>query len=131
MKNEEIVNEDDLTREDFIEKLKRDDSKMREYIESIIRSGLTIENKKLNKQMKNNSILVYKDFNLGLFKLNKNFGIKDDINLEPFRPLSGIIREEEKEEEEKKKKAENEKKEKERREKLRKERERKEKGINI
>ena len=80
---------ENLTRDELVEKLKKDDLKMRQYIEGIIRSGLTIGNKKLNKQMKNNSILVYKDYNLGQFKFNRNFGIKDDFKFEPFRPLSG------------------------------------------
>ena len=112
-KKEENINDDNLTRDDFVEKLKKDDLKMRQYIEGIIRSGLTIGNKKLNKQMKNNSILVYKDYNLGLFKFNRNFGIKDEINYEPFRPLSGkekkVGEEEEKEKEEKRKKKKKEK----------------------
>ena len=88
-KKEDNNADDNLTRDDLVEKLKKDDRKMRQYIEGIIRSGLTIGNKELNKQMKNNSILVYKDFNLGQFKFNRNFGIKDDFQFEPFRPLSG------------------------------------------
>ena len=116
--------------------MKKDDSRIRKYVEGIIRSGLTIGNKKLNKQLKNNSILVYKDYNLGQFKFNKNknFGIKDEINFELFRPLSGKDKEQEskeknKEEEEKTKKIQKkEKKEKQERiEKKRLEREKKEK----
>ena len=110
-KEEENGNDEDLTRDDLVEKLKKDDSRIRKYVEGIIRSGLTIGNKKLNKQLKNNSILVYKDYNLGQFKFNKNknFGIKDEINFELFRPLSGKDKEQEnkeknKEEEEKTKK---------------------------
>ena len=83
-------NKGELTKDDLIAKLKRDDFKIRQYIEGIIRAGLIKRDKQLNKQMKNNSILVYKDFNLGLFKFNKNFGKKDEIELELVfhRPLS-------------------------------------------
>ena len=81
-------NKEGLTKEDLIAKLKRDDFKIRQYIENIIRAGLTKRDKKLNKQMKNNSILIYKNYNLGLFKFNKNFGIKDEIELIFHRPLS-------------------------------------------
>ena len=88
-KKDENDNNDILTKDDFVEKLKKDDSKMRQYIEGIIRYGLTIGNKKLNKQMKKKSILVYKDFNLGQFKFNRNFGIKYEFKIEAFRPLSG------------------------------------------
>ena len=88
-KNQENNNDENLTKDDFVQKLKKDDLKMREYIEGIIRTGLTVGNKKLYRQMKHNSILVYKNYNLGQFKFNSNFGIKDDFRLEVFRPLSG------------------------------------------
>ena len=86
----ENFNKYELTRDDIIEKLKSDDWRIREYVEQIVRAGLTVGDKKLNNQMKNRTILVYKDHNLGNFKFkkNKNFGIKDDIELEPIRPLS-------------------------------------------
>ena len=45
-------------------------------------------NKKLSKQMKNKSILIFKGINLGSFKFKNKFGIKGEINLKPFRPLS-------------------------------------------
>ena len=88
-KKQENINDDNLTKDDFVQKLKKDDLKMREYIEGIIRSGLTAGNKKLYRQMKNNSILVYKNYNLGQFKFNKNFGIIEDFRFEILRPLSG------------------------------------------
>ena len=56
-------NKGELTKDDLIAKLKKDDFKIREYIEGIIRAGLIKRDKQLNKQMKNNSILVYKNFN--------------------------------------------------------------------
>ena len=90
---------DDLTRDELVEKLKKDDWRIRQYIEDIIRAGLTIGNKHLNKQMKNKSILVFQGLNLGVFKFKKNFGIKEDIQLEPFRPLSHNKRNQENEEE--------------------------------
>ena len=86
---EELLDDNNLTRIDIIEKLKKDNLKIRNYIEGIIRSGLSIGDKKLNNQMKHYSILLYKEFCLGQFKFNKNFGIKDEIIFEPFRPLSG------------------------------------------
>ena len=49
--------------------------------------------------MKNKSILVFQGLNLGVFKFKKNFGIKEDIQLEPFRPLSHNKRNQENEEE--------------------------------
>ena len=81
-------NKGELTKDDLIAKLKKDDFKIREYIEGIIRAGLIKRDKQLNKQMKNNSILVYKNFNLGLFRFNKNFQNKDEIELVFHRPLS-------------------------------------------
>jgi len=83
-------NKGGLTKDDLIAKLKRDDFKIRQYIEGIIRAGLIKRDKQLNRQMKNNSILVYKNFNLGLFRFNKNFGPKDEIEIEVIfhRPLS-------------------------------------------
>ena len=77
-----------LTREDLIEKLKNDDFKARQYIEKIIRAGLAMGNKQLNKQMKNSSILIFQGSNLGVFKFKKNFGIKEEVNIETFRHLS-------------------------------------------
>ena len=77
-----------LTREDLVEKLKNDDFKARQYIEKIIRAGLAMGNKQLNKQMKNSSILIFQGSNLGVFKFKKNFGIKEEVNIETFRPLS-------------------------------------------
>ena len=90
-KEDENVDKEDLTREDLVEKLKRDDASIRYYIESIIKSGLTLGNKRINKLFQKRSILMYKDFNLGKFKFNQNFyGIKDyNIKLAQFRPLSG------------------------------------------
>ena len=85
--NEEIKTEE-LTREDLVEKLTKDDWRIRQYIEDIIRAGLTMGNKHLNKQMKNKSILMFQGLNLGVFKFKKNFGIKEEVNIEPFRPLS-------------------------------------------
>ena len=38
--------------------------------------------------MKNKSIIVFQGYNLGTFKFKKNFGIKEEVNIEPFRPLS-------------------------------------------
>ena len=87
-KKEEEKDPEDLTRDDLIEKLKRDDWRIRQYIEDIIRAGLTMGNKELNKRMKNESIIVFQGFNLGKFKFKKNFGIKEEVDLEPFRPLS-------------------------------------------
>ena len=52
--------------------LKRDDSKTRQYIEDIIKAGLTNGNKKLSKQMKNESIIMFQGINLGAFKFKKN-----------------------------------------------------------
>ena len=87
-KKEKEKDPEDLTRDDLIERLKRDDWRIRQYIEDIIRAGLTMGNKELNKRMKNESILVFQGFNLGTFKFKKNFGIKEEVNIEPFRPLS-------------------------------------------
>ena len=91
---EENIDKDELTREDIIKKLKKNDWRVREYVEGIIKAGLTIGDKKLNNKMKNQSILVYKDYNLGNFKFkkNRNFGIIDDIDLEPIRPLSNRVK---------------------------------------
>ena len=102
-KKEEEKDPEDLTRDDLIEKLKRDDWRIRQYIEDIIRAGLTMGNKELNKRMKNESIIIFQGFNLGKFKFKKNFGIKEEVNIEPFRPLShdGRNKEEDSEIEEK------------------------------
>ena len=82
-------NNGDLTRRDLIEKLKNNDYIIRQYLEGIIMAGLTKRDKNLNRQMKNNSILVYKNFNLGIFRFNKNFGKKDEIHThEDFKPLT-------------------------------------------
>ena len=96
----------EITRKDFLEKLKRDDSKTRQYIEDIIKAGLTNGNKKLSKQMKNESIIMFQGINLGAFKFKKKFGIRDEINLKPFRPISHNkkIKEEKNDEKEKIKK---------------------------
>lgn len=88
-KEEDSDNSGDLTRRDLIEKLKNNDSRIRQYIEGIIMAGLTKRDKNLNRQMKNSSILVYKNLNLGLFKFNKNFGKKDESHThEDFKPLT-------------------------------------------
>ena len=106
LKSEDEENYKEISREDFLEKLKRNDSKIRKYIEDIIKAGLTMGNKKLSKQMKNKSILIFKGINLGSFKFKNKFGIKGEINLKPFRPLSydKKIQEEKKNEKEKKEK---------------------------
>ena len=131
-KKEEVKQvQDDLTKEDIVEKLKRDDWRTRQYIEDIVRAGLTIGNKELNKQMKNKTILMFQGLELGTFKFKRNFGIKEeDINTETSRPKSNkeqILKEPKKKEEEKKrlsiinkeKKAKNKEKEKEEKEKER------------
>jgi hypothetical protein len=79
---------EDLTKEDLIEKLKKEDFRIRQYIEDIIKAGLTLGDKEINKRMKNKSIIVFQGYNLGTFKFKKNFGIKEEVNIEPFRPLS-------------------------------------------
>ena len=79
---------EDLTKDELITKLKNDDMYIRQYIEDIIKAGLTIGNKEINKKMKNKSILVFQGSNLGTFNFKKNFGIKEEVNIEPFRPLS-------------------------------------------
>ena len=88
-KEEEKQDQDDLTKEDIVEKLKRDDWRTRQYIEDIVRAGLTMGNKELNKQMKNKTVLIFQGLELGTFKFKRNFGIKEeDINTEPSRPKS-------------------------------------------
>ena len=88
-KEDDNDNKEGLTRRDLIEKLKNNDYRIREYIEGIIMAGLTKRDKSLNRQMKNKSILVYKNINLGLFRFNKNFGKKDEIRTqEDFKPLT-------------------------------------------
>jgi hypothetical protein len=73
----------------LIEKLKNNDYRLRQYIEGIMMAGLTKRDKNLNRQMKNKSILVYKNFNLGLFRFNKNNGKKDEFHTqEDFKPLT-------------------------------------------
>ena len=79
---------DDLTRETLVEKLQKNDWRIRQYLEDIMRAGLTLGNKEINKRMKNKSILVFQGNNLGTFKFKKNFGIKEEVDIEPFRPLS-------------------------------------------
>ena len=106
-KNEEEKKDpDDLTKEDIVEKLKRDDWRTRQYIEDIIRAGLTMRNKELNKQMKNKTVLIFQGLELGTFKFKRNFGIKEeDINTETSRPKSNkdkIHKESKKKEKEKK-----------------------------
>ena len=64
---------EDLTKEDLIEKLKKDDWYIRQYIEDIVKAGLTLGNKEINKRMKNNSILVFQGYNLGTFQFKKKF----------------------------------------------------------
>jgi len=88
-KEEDSDNNGDLTRRDLIEKLKKNDYRIRQYIEGIVMAGLTKRDKSLNRQMKNKTILVFKNFNLGLFRFNKNFGKKDEFNTyEDFKPLT-------------------------------------------
>jgi hypothetical protein len=88
-KEDENDNKEDLTRRDLIEKLKNNDYRLRQYIEGIMMAGLTKRDKNLNRQMKNKSILVYKNFNLGLFRFNKNNGKKDEFHTqEDFKPLT-------------------------------------------
>ena len=88
-KEDDDDNNGDLTRRDLIEKLKNNDYIIRQYIEGIIMAGLTKRDKSLNRQMKNSSILVYKNLNLGLFRFNKNFGKKDEFHThEDFKPLT-------------------------------------------
>ena len=127
---EEEKEQDDLTREDIVEKLKRDDWRTRQYIEDIVRAGLTMGNKEINKQMKNKTIIIFQGLELGTFKFKRNFGIKEDMNIEPYRPKShketiktksekkekekNILNKKEKEKKEKEKKKEEEKREKER-----------------
>ena len=107
-KEEEKQDQEDLTKEDIVEKLKRDDWRTRQYIEDIIRSGLTLGNKELNKQMKNKTLLIFQGLELGTFKFKRNFGIKEeDINITTTRPKSNkdlIHKESKKIEKEKEKK---------------------------
>ena len=79
---------EDLTKEDLIEKLKKEDFRIRQYIEDIIKAGLTLGDKEINKRMKNKSVIVFQGSNLGTFRFKKNFGIKEEVDIEPFRPLS-------------------------------------------
>ena len=87
-------------------------------------------NKEINKQMKNKTIIIFQGLELGTFKFKRNFGIKEDMNIEPYRPKShketiktksekkekekNILNKKEKEKKEKEKKKEEEKREKER-----------------
>ena len=100
----EAKKNDDITKEVLIDKLKKDDWRIRQYIEDIIMAGLTLGNNDINKRMKNKTILVFRGNNLGTFKFKKNFGIKEDVEIEPFRPLSHDKRDNEDEDKEKKQK---------------------------
>ena len=84
----DVKKNEEITKEEVIEKLQKDDWRTRQYIEDIIRAGLTLGNNEINKRFKNKTILIYHGNNLGTFKFKKNFGIKEEVEIEPFRPLS-------------------------------------------